>query len=85
MDLLQAAHTWSGIEMALWDVVGKKRNAPVYELLRLQEGLSQAALASQLFGDTPAGDAGRLPLGARAGLSRGEMRLGSVRPRQSRS
>ena len=33
MDLLQAAHTWSGIEMALWDVLGKKRNAPVYELL----------------------------------------------------
>ena len=25
MDLLQAAHTWSGIEMALWDLLGKKR------------------------------------------------------------
>ena len=25
MDLLQAAHTWSGIEMALWDVLGKAR------------------------------------------------------------
>ena len=22
MDLLQAAHTWSGIEMALWDLLG---------------------------------------------------------------
>ena len=24
MDLLQAAHTWSGIEMALWDLLGRK-------------------------------------------------------------
>ena len=29
MDLLQAAHTWSGIEMALWDLLGKKRGEPV--------------------------------------------------------
>src|SRR6185312_10382036 len=33
MDLLQAAHTFSGIEMALWDLLGKKNNAPVYALL----------------------------------------------------
>src|SRR3979490_570611 len=25
MDLLQAAHTFSGIEMALWDLIGKAR------------------------------------------------------------
>ncbi|NDB00874.1 MAG: mandelate racemase/muconate lactonizing enzyme family protein, partial [Betaproteobacteria bacterium] len=25
MDVLQAAHTWSGIEMALWDLLGKAR------------------------------------------------------------
>ena len=25
MDLLQAQHTWSGIEIALWDLLGKKR------------------------------------------------------------
>ncbi len=37
MDLLQAAHTWSGIEMALWDLLGKKRNEPVYRVLGYKE------------------------------------------------
>ena len=54
MDLLQAAHTWSGIEMALWDLLGKKRNAPVYELLGYKKAYPKLPYASQLFGDTPA-------------------------------
>ena len=54
MDLLQAAHTFSGIEMALWDVLGKKRNAPVYELLGYTAAYPKLPYASQLFGDTPA-------------------------------
>jgi len=54
MDLLQAAHTWSGIEMALWDVLGRKRNAPVYELLGYKRAYPKLPYASQLFGDTPA-------------------------------
>src|SRR6476660_6428770 len=33
MDLLQAAHTWSGIERALWDLLGRSRGEPVYRLL----------------------------------------------------
>ena len=53
MDLLQAAHTFSGIEMALWDVLGKKRNAPVYELLGYRKAYPKLPYASQLFGDTP--------------------------------
>ncbi|WP_373505539.1 mandelate racemase/muconate lactonizing enzyme family protein [Aestuariivirga sp.] len=53
MDLLQAAHTFSGIEMALWDVLGKKRNAPVYELLGYTAAYPKLPYASQLFGDTP--------------------------------
>jgi L-alanine-DL-glutamate epimerase-like enolase superfamily enzyme len=53
MDLLQAAHTWSGIEMALWDALGKKRNAPVYELLGYRKTYPKMPYASQLFGDTP--------------------------------
>ena len=36
MDLLQADHTWSGIEIALWDLLGKKLEQPVYELLGYQ-------------------------------------------------
>ena len=53
MDLLQAAHTFSGIEMALWDLLGKKRNAPVYELLGYRKAYPKLPYASQLFGDTP--------------------------------
>lgn len=53
MDLLQAAHTFSGIEMALWDVLGQKRDAPVYELLGYARAYPKLPYASQLFGDTP--------------------------------
>jgi L-alanine-DL-glutamate epimerase-like enolase superfamily enzyme len=54
MDLLQAAHTLSGIEMALWDVLGRKRHAPVYELLGYSRAYPKLPYASQLFGDTAA-------------------------------
>ena len=33
MDLLQAPHTFSGVEMALWDILGKMRSEPVWRLL----------------------------------------------------
>src|SRR3989454_2873601 len=61
----------SGVELALWDLVGKSRNAPVYELLG---GLCQSRLrvyASLLRYDTPSqvGQAVAAPvaLGHRAG------------------
>jgi len=53
MDLLQAAHTFSGIEMALWDLLGRKHQAPVYELLGYTKAFPKLPYASQLFGDTP--------------------------------
>ena len=53
MDLLQAAHTFSGIEMALWDLLGRKHAAPVYELLGYSRAFPKQPYASQLFGDTP--------------------------------
>lgn len=52
MDLLQAAHTWSGVEIALWDLLGKKRGEPVYKLLGYQRAYPKTPYASQLFGDT---------------------------------
>jgi len=53
MDLLQAAHTWSGVEIALWDLLGKCHNEPVWKLLGYRESFPKLPYASQLFGDTP--------------------------------
>ena len=52
MDLLQAAHTWSGIEIALWDLLGRMRGEPVYRLLGYERAYPKLPYASQLFGDT---------------------------------
>jgi L-alanine-DL-glutamate epimerase-like enolase superfamily enzyme len=54
MDLLQAPHTWSGIEIALWDLLGKLRGEPVWKLLGFSQVYRKLPYASQLFGDTPA-------------------------------
>jgi L-alanine-DL-glutamate epimerase-like enolase superfamily enzyme len=54
MDLLQAPHTWSGVEIALWDLLGKARQQPVWRLLGYKESFRKLPYASQLFGDTPA-------------------------------
>lgn len=53
MDLLQAAHTWSGIEMALWDVLGKARGLPAWKLLGYSRAYPKVPYASVLFGTTP--------------------------------
>lgn len=52
-DLLQADHTLSGIDIALWDLLGKYRNEPVYSLLGYKKAYSKLPYASMLFGDTP--------------------------------
>jgi len=53
MDLLQAPHTWSGIEMALWDILGKAVGEPVWRLLGYKSAARKLPYASVLFGDTP--------------------------------
>jgi L-alanine-DL-glutamate epimerase-like enolase superfamily enzyme len=53
MDLLQTPHTWSGVEIALWDLMGKVRGEPVWKLLGYRENFRKTPYASQLFGDTP--------------------------------
>jgi L-alanine-DL-glutamate epimerase-like enolase superfamily enzyme len=52
-DLLQAAHTLSGIDMALWDLLGKQRDQPVYRLLGYERAYPKKPYASMLFGSTP--------------------------------
>lgn len=53
MDLLQAPHTWSGIEMALWDILGKMRGEPVWKLIGYSKAEKKTPYASVLFADTP--------------------------------
>jgi L-alanine-DL-glutamate epimerase-like enolase superfamily enzyme len=52
MDLLQAAHSWSGVEIALWDLLGKRHGDPVYKLLGYKRAYAKIPYASQLFGQT---------------------------------
>ena len=53
LDLLQADHTLSGIDMAMWDLVGRSLGEPVYKLLGYPRAFPKTPYASQLFGDTP--------------------------------
>ena len=50
-DLLQTDHTLSGIDVALWDLLGRKLAQPVYRLLGFGRAFPKIAYASQLFGD----------------------------------
>jgi L-alanine-DL-glutamate epimerase-like enolase superfamily enzyme len=53
LDLLQADHAWSGIEIALWDLLGRARDAPVHDLLGEGPPVPRTPYASSLFGDEP--------------------------------
>lgn len=53
MDLLQAAHTWSGVEIALWDLLGRARGEPCWSLLGYDRAHPKLPYASVLFGRTP--------------------------------
>jgi L-alanine-DL-glutamate epimerase-like enolase superfamily enzyme len=52
LDLLQADHTLSGIDIALYDLLGKKTGEPVFSLLGARKVFPKLPYASQLFGDT---------------------------------
>lgn len=53
MDLLQAPHTWSGVETALWDLLGRARGEPVWRMLGYGRAEPKLPYASLLFGDDP--------------------------------
>ncbi len=68
MDLLQAPHTLSGVEMALWDLLGKSRREPVWRLLGYRKIVQEAALRLATVRRHAAGDARGRPRGARRRL-----------------
>ncbi len=53
LDLLQADHTLSGIDIALWDLLGRRLDEPVWKLLGYEKRFGKTPYASVLFGDTP--------------------------------
>ncbi|MBK8032989.1 MAG: mandelate racemase/muconate lactonizing enzyme family protein [Chloroflexi bacterium] len=53
MDLLQADHALSGIDIALWDLLGHRYQEPVWKLLGYERAYPKTPYASMLFGDTP--------------------------------
>ena len=52
LDLLQADHTLSGIDIALWDLLGRRLNEPVWKLLGYKSCFAKMPYASVLFGNT---------------------------------
>jgi L-alanine-DL-glutamate epimerase-like enolase superfamily enzyme len=52
LDLLQADHTLSGIDIALWDLLGRRLNEPVWKLLGYKSCFAKTPYASVLFGNT---------------------------------
>ena len=52
MDLLQADHALSGIDIALWDLLGKRHDEPTYRLLGYERAYPKTPYASLLFGDS---------------------------------
>src|SRR4051794_21490213 len=53
LDLLQSNHTLSGIDIAMWDLLGRRLETPVYQLLGYPRSEPRQPYASVLFGDTP--------------------------------
>lgn len=51
--IIQSDLTFSGVEIALWDLLGRAREVPVYQLLGYKKSEPKLPYASVLFGDTP--------------------------------
>ncbi|MEM7130952.1 MAG: mandelate racemase/muconate lactonizing enzyme family protein [Chloroflexota bacterium] len=52
-DVLQTDHILSGVDMALWDLLGQKLSEPAWRLLGYERTYPKLPYASMLFGDTP--------------------------------
>ena len=76
LDLLQAEHTLSGIDIALWDLLGKRLDQPVYRLLGYERAYPKLPYASVLFGDTPHETLAKAQLSRKAGFRAGKFGWG---------
>ncbi|MBI4305145.1 MAG: mandelate racemase/muconate lactonizing enzyme family protein [Chloroflexi bacterium] len=54
LDIQQIDHAVAAVDIALWDLVGKHLQEPVYRLLGYRLAYPKLPYASVLFGDTPA-------------------------------
>lgn len=53
LDIEQIDHAAAGVDIALWDLVGRHLSEPVYRLLGYERAYPKLPYASVLFGDTP--------------------------------
>tara|TARA_B100000809_G_C15110396_1_gene520352 strand:- start:931 stop:2112 length:1182 start_codon:yes stop_codon:yes gene_type:complete len=53
LDTAQTDHTFAGVEIAMWDLLGRKLEEPAYRLLGYDRAYPKTPYASMLFGDTP--------------------------------
>lgn len=51
--IIQSDLTFSGVEIALWDLLGRAKELPIYQLLGYKKAERKLPYASILFGDTP--------------------------------
>lgn len=79
-DLLQADHTLSGIDIALWDLLGRTQREPVWRLLGGHRAHPKTPYASQLFGDDPHTTFGKAQAVARAGYRAAKFGWGPYGP-----
>ncbi|MDQ4060294.1 MAG: mandelate racemase/muconate lactonizing enzyme family protein, partial [Pseudomonadota bacterium] len=78
MDLLQAAHTFSGVEIGLWDLLGRVRGEPIWRMLGYPASRKKVPYASVLFGDTPQETLDRAKVSRAHGFHAGKFGWGSI-------
>ena len=67
--IIQSDLTFSGVEIALWDLLGRVKNVPIYQLLGYTKSERKLPYASVLFGDTPQETKEKAQLMRRSGFS----------------